>query len=368
MSDTPDVAPPDKDLVNNVKPFKPRRHRVVIPDWPDEVAFDEKDEVMTVDKEGNYKTVSDSIQPHDVWHADGTKYFVTFKEFYQPLKMGGHILIRFVGHVAKTEKICPINELDWRHRTGKSVRQYRHHLKKMLFKPTTKTKEQIYEAVPGGHPRPSWIRLVDYWYSDKGKEEKNNREASVLEIFKQTHRKKDGTFVKDTVTEDFLIDVDASIDTETLMHPSNSKSRVKIENEAFNKVMYGKDIPTRLVGYGYGVKQSDVFGVHSILRKEGFGCGESNSLALENMKKAVSNVTKENKVLKSKCDESNVLLKKMTTQFAQILDVFSAGKATTEFIDMAKSVLNMNMASTQGFVVVARGSQEHGTTLCDYPR
>ncbi|XP_074296936.1 uncharacterized protein LOC141627601 [Silene latifolia] len=232
-------------------------------------------------------------------------------------------------------------------RTGNSVRQYRHHLKKLFFKPTTKTKEQIYEVVPSGHPRPSWIRLVDYWYSDKGKEEKNKKEPSVLEIFKQTHRKKDGTFVKDTVTEDFLIDVDASIDMETVMQPSNSKSRVQLENEVFNKVMYGKDTPTRPVGYGYGVKQSDVFGVHSIFIKEGFGCGSSTSLALENMKKAVADVTKENKELKTKCNESNGLLKKMTTQFAQILDLFSTGQATTEVIDMAKSVLNINLGSTQ---------------------
>ncbi|XP_074296698.1 uncharacterized protein LOC141627173 isoform X2 [Silene latifolia] len=135
---------------------------------------------------------------------------------------------------------------------------------------------------------------------------------------------------------------------ETVLHPSNSKSRVQLENEAFNKVMYGKDNPTRPTGYGFGVKQSDMFGVHSILRKEGFGCGASSSLALENMKKVVDDVTKENKELKTKCNESNGLLKKMTTQFAaQILDLFSTGKVMTEVIDMAKSVLNMNMGSTQ---------------------
>ncbi|KAH9617756.1 hypothetical protein KSS87_005151 [Heliosperma pusillum] len=348
-------------------------------DWPDEVAFDEKEDVMTIDKEGNYKMVSDSIQPHDVWHADGTKYFVTFNEFYQPLEMGGHILIRFIGDVAKTERFCPNRETDWRHVsaqlkvdivklirarfvipdgelfdqailkcTGKSVRQYRHHLKKMRFNPMAKTKEQIYEAVPTGHPRASWIHLVDYWYSEKGKEENNKREPSVLEIFKRTHRKKDGTFVKDTMTEDFLIDVDASIYTATVMHPTSSKSRVLIENEAFNSVMYGNEVPKRPVGYGYGVNQSDVLGVHGILRKHGISSGESNSLALDNMKHALADVTKENKVLvkkhevlQSKCDESNVLLKKMTTQFGQILDIFSTGKATAEFIGMAKSVLNM---------------------------
>lgn len=54
-------------------------------------------------------------------------------------------------------------------RTGKSMRQYRHYLKTVLFKPATKTKAQLYEAGPAGHPRDSWIHLVDYWYSAKGK-------------------------------------------------------------------------------------------------------------------------------------------------------------------------------------------------------
>ncbi|KAH9620701.1 hypothetical protein KSS87_010133 [Heliosperma pusillum] len=96
------------------------------------------------------------------------------------------------------------------------------------------TKAQIYQSAPSEHPRDSWIHLVDYWYSEKGKEENNNREPSVLEMFKSTHKKKDGTFVKDTLTEDFLDDVDVNVQTEIDMYPTSTKSRVQIENEAFN--------------------------------------------------------------------------------------------------------------------------------------
>ncbi|KAH9605849.1 hypothetical protein KSS87_009441, partial [Heliosperma pusillum] len=49
------------------------------------------------------------------------------------------------------------------------MRLYRHYLKKNLFKPTTMTKAQIYQSALSGHPRDSWIHLVDYWYSEKGK-------------------------------------------------------------------------------------------------------------------------------------------------------------------------------------------------------
>ncbi|KAL9243890.1 hypothetical protein vseg_017727 [Gypsophila vaccaria] len=255
----------EKNESTRLKTFKPIRRNANV--WPDHVEFDENEKVMAIDAEGNYQMISGSIQPLDIWHSDDVRYFVSFNEFYQPLKKGGHILVRFIGDVAKTEWFCPIRETNWHHvntqykvdiimliraryiipdgdcydqgilkRTGKSVRQYRHHLKKTLFKPTIKTKDQNYQAIPKGHPRDSWIHLVDYWYSEKGKkfsdygkearltqihvhitvsisyvniradfEEKNEREPSLLEIFEQTRRKKDESFVKDTMTEDLLV-------------------------------------------------------------------------------------------------------------------------------------------------------------------
>ncbi|XP_074283755.1 uncharacterized protein LOC141608291 isoform X1 [Silene latifolia] len=127
-------------------------------------------------------------------------------------------------------------------------------------------------------------------------EERNNREPSVLEMFRSTHQKKDGTFVKGTVTEDFLDDADANVQTEIDIY-SSTKPRVQIENEAFNKLMYEGEIPNRPVGYGFGVKQSDVFGVRSILRKEKFHNGENDGLKLQNMEKKVANLTELNEGL-----------------------------------------------------------------------
>ncbi|KAK9682696.1 hypothetical protein RND81_10G089900 [Saponaria officinalis] len=326
-------------------PFKPRR-RTLIPNWPDDIKFEEKEEVLTVDGEGNYKNINDAIQPHDVWHAKGVKYFVSFNEFYQPLRKGGHILIRIIGDVAKKERYCPIRETNWHHdrfiipegdnydqgilkRTGKSMRQYRHMLKKTFFKPTSKTKAQIYERGPAGHPRDSWMHLVDYWYSEEGQklskcgeeargaqnyvhttgatsyaniradlEEANNREPTALEMFKHTHLKKDKKYVKDTCAEDFVDDVDAYVQTKIFTNPSKTKViREQIENEAFNKLMYGEETPKRPVGYGYGVKQSDVFGVRSMLKKEDFNCGGSKNLATQNMEKIVANLAEKNEGL-----------------------------------------------------------------------
>lgn len=66
------------------------------------------------DLEGKYKKISAAIQPHDVWHSDGVRFFVTFNDFYQPLRRGGHILIKFIGDIAKNERFCPIRETNWR--------------------------------------------------------------------------------------------------------------------------------------------------------------------------------------------------------------------------------------------------------------
>ncbi|XP_074267647.1 uncharacterized protein LOC141591132 [Silene latifolia] len=114
-------------------------------------------------------------------------------------------------------------------------------------------------------------------------EEKNKREPTELEVFKQTHKRKDGSYVKDTVTEEFVLDADTYIQSELATNPT--KPKVQIQNEAFSKLMYGEDIPKRPLGYGFGVKGSDVFGVHGILRKEAFKLGDSSSLALQNMEK-----------------------------------------------------------------------------------
>ena len=55
-----------------------------------------------LDAKGNQQLVSGSIQPMDVWNNNGSiKYVVHFNELYQPIRKGGHILVRFLGSIAK---------------------------------------------------------------------------------------------------------------------------------------------------------------------------------------------------------------------------------------------------------------------------
>ncbi|KAL9227833.1 hypothetical protein vseg_003479 [Gypsophila vaccaria] len=91
------------------------KRRDLIRDWPDDIKFDEKEEVLTIDAEGKYHKVVALIQTHDVWHSNNVKYCVTFNEFGQPLRAGGYVLIKFIGNVAKNKRFCLIRERNWRH-------------------------------------------------------------------------------------------------------------------------------------------------------------------------------------------------------------------------------------------------------------
>ncbi|XP_074302648.1 uncharacterized protein LOC141634327 [Silene latifolia] len=112
--------------------------------------------------------------------------------------------------------------------------------------------------------------------------------------------------------------------------------------------MYEEDIPKRPLGYGFGVKGSDVFGVHGILRKETFKSGDSSSLELkhvekvQNMEEAVLSLTKDKEELQTKLNETNSILYK-------ILEGMSSGMPSPEIAQLAKSSLNSQISdSTNG--------------------
>ncbi|XP_021737369.1 putative protein TPRXL isoform X1 [Chenopodium quinoa] len=94
------------------KPLKSLRSKSH-PDWPTFIDFDDKEEVMTIDANGHIVLLSGYIQPIDVWSNNGVRFYVEFNDLYQPIRKGGHILIRFLGSIAKMEIYCPLRELNW---------------------------------------------------------------------------------------------------------------------------------------------------------------------------------------------------------------------------------------------------------------
>ncbi|KAL2935820.1 50S ribosomal protein L9 chloroplastic, partial [Bienertia sinuspersici] len=266
---------------------------------------------------GNTALVSGTILPIDVWSTNGVKYFVEFNDLCQPIRKGGHVLIRFIGMMAKMETHCPVGEEDWHaidshikgkivtdirdrfvipdgaeydkqalKRANKAWRQYRFSLKKEYYKPKEKTLDEMCSQVPpSGISSNNWIKLVKYWHSDKGKD-----------------------------------DVNAKVEQLRLKYPT--KSQLELENEAFEEIMYQDEIPDRPVGYGLGVKKGDIYGVRGVLRKEGYGKIQRN-IVLDSFKEEMvalhkknDKLEKEKEKLKDQVQQNNFLFKTLIGQFS----------------------------------------------------
>ncbi|KAL2922621.1 Cadherin EGF LAG seven-pass G-type receptor 2 [Bienertia sinuspersici] len=364
-----------RDKSNSSKSFKTRLP-FKIDGWPTDVEYDAKEEVLTVDANGKLQFVSGSIQPIDILSNNGVKYYVEFNEFHQPIRKGGHILVRFLGYIAKMAHYCPIGAITWhdveknlkvqivnkmrehfiipddevydtlaQQRVGKCWRHYKHELKKTFFQPDKKTHEQHYDLVPTGHSRNDWIKLVDHWFSPKGQklsqigkearslqcqvhtmgsnsyanlradyEAEHGKKMGLVEAWERSHMRKDGSFVEGTTTEDFLDDAKAKV--ESLKLANSSCSSVDVEDEAFHDLMNGGDIPERPQGFGFGVKKSDVYGVHGLLRKEGSKKVKTRCVDFDVNVKKNEVLEKENRELSRKNDEYTKTLKAVVTQFS----------------------------------------------------
>ncbi|KAJ8425463.1 hypothetical protein Cgig2_018861 [Carnegiea gigantea] len=349
--------------------------------WKDNIQFDAKEEVLTVDDQGNEEVINGSILPRDVMnYKQGVRFCVAFNNYNQPIRKGGYIFVRFLGYIARLERFCPIGTISW-HKLNKTYKadivqlvrskfiypadkcfdkrvlkhvakhfkQYKHGFKKDHFKPEQKTKEDMYELVPKGHSRDGWMRLVDYWcskehetlaeigrdarvsqthchttgstsYAEKRADfvETHGREPTHLEFFKETHGKVGGGFVANTCTESFLNEASARVQ-ERLLNSSPSKTQVEIENEVFDELMYEEENPKRPIGFGFNVDRNDVFGVNSILRKRGY-IFPDNNMELKHVKEELAS---------------------QKAMFLLMLKAVRDGKITDEFLDATKAALRM---------------------------
>ncbi|KAL2901626.1 Serine/threonine-protein kinase Nek7, partial [Bienertia sinuspersici] len=207
---------------------------------------------------GKVQFGSGPIQLIDVLSNNGRRYFVEFNELHQSIRKGGHILVKFLGYIAKMGNYYPLRALTYDNIKEKLKfdifkkmrywRHYKHELKKTFFQLDKKTQEQHYDPVPSGHTSNDWIKLVNYWFSPKGQKlSQIGKEARSLQcqthimgansyanlradyvsksfnlfgvnkedllILFESHVRKDGSFVEGTVTQDFLHDAKAKVET-----------------------------------------------------------------------------------------------------------------------------------------------------------
>ncbi|XP_056685872.1 uncharacterized protein [Spinacia oleracea] len=135
---------------------------------------------------------------------------------------------------------------------------------------------------------------------------------------------------------------------ENLASSSSSKPVIEIENAVFNELMYKGEVPKRPLNYGFGVKQSDIFGVEGLLRKEGSSYVNNNAMEVENMKGEISVVKKQNEdlaqqnqVLNTKFEETTQSFKMIASFLGQVLKEVRKGNVSSNLLDGAESAINM---------------------------
>ncbi|KAJ8432466.1 hypothetical protein Cgig2_015263 [Carnegiea gigantea] len=82
--------------------------------WKDDIQFDAKEQVLTIDDQGNEGVINGSIPPRDVMnYKKGVRFCVAFNNYNQPIRKGGYIFVRFLGYITRLERFCPIETISW---------------------------------------------------------------------------------------------------------------------------------------------------------------------------------------------------------------------------------------------------------------
>lgn len=75
-----------------------------------------------IDSEGRRGKKGGRILPRHVWSLQpGVRFVVPVNSLDQPVRKGGHVLVRFLGDVAKNGELCPVGEINW-HKVDKSCK------------------------------------------------------------------------------------------------------------------------------------------------------------------------------------------------------------------------------------------------------
>lgn len=124
-------------------------------------------------------------------------------------------------------------------------------------------------------------------------------------------------------------------------------SQKEIDEEAFQVVLNGDEVPQKPRGYGFGVKKSDVHGVQGLLIKEGCRKVKELSVILDtivemtDLKRRNKKLEKQNKQLVNQLSENNMMIKNVFEKISLMLNAMQSGNTMTEFIDAVKSSLHM---------------------------
>ncbi|KAL2905441.1 Pantothenate synthetase, partial [Bienertia sinuspersici] len=223
-------------------------------------------EMRYIDAEGKVEVWSGSIQPHDIWLIKGGfRFEVCFNRYYQPIRKGGAVLVKFVADIAKKDELCPIGVVNWRN-VNKQV------------------------------------------------------QADIVELIRVSLYSSTGKF---------LIPDGKTYNDAMLKH-------VEVEDEVFNELMYDKDNSNQKpVVYGFGVRPSDVMGVHALLRKKGIASEMNND-----------NNDLKVKFARHKKETANLIMR-LSSSVSDLLTAVQSGRVSQETLATTNSALRTAQVSHQ---------------------
>ncbi|KAL2943192.1 DNA-directed RNA polymerase subunit beta' [Bienertia sinuspersici] len=183
------------------------------------------------DAEGKVEVRSGSIQAHDVWLIKGVFQFkVCFNRYYQPIRKGGAVLMKFVANIAKKPELCPIGVFNWRN------------VNKQVEADIVETIRKYTDNGREARAMLSHLHTNGFTSFANSRDDfmEHGREPGGYEFFDKNDKTKDGVYPKNTNTQE-LIDMAKSKIDASVASSSSSKPQIKVEDQVFNELMYDKD-------------------------------------------------------------------------------------------------------------------------------
>ncbi|XP_052882224.1 uncharacterized protein LOC128290561 [Gossypium arboreum] len=250
----------------------------------------------------------------DIWNLQPRiRIVVDANQYGQPIGKEASKLAEFLGTIARTGSICPLNTKHWKHlskyvlenilrivhekfdlqgkvedsdilsHVGKLWKEFKSTLKTRYYKEMVQEGrpiEEIYENNPPGVHDDQWKWLVERWgtpqaaaQSEKAKEsrtkaEKEGREPSRLEQFRFQHLRKDGSDKLSSEAAEQVYDEACKMVKDSMPTPESSfapQDNIVLENEIYTQV-FGPDKNGKMLGYGRRMTKSRLFGYGSVTR------------------------------------------------------------------------------------------------------
>ncbi|XP_040971363.1 uncharacterized protein [Gossypium hirsutum] len=231
----------------------------------------------------------------DIWNLQpGTRIVVEANQYGQPIGKEASKLVEFLGTIARTGSICPLNTKHWKHlskyvlenilrivhekfdlqdkvkdsdilsHVGKLRKEFKSTLKTRYYKEMAhsekakKSRTKVHYSHTAG--------CTGYATLNAQFSEKEGCEPSRLEQFRFQHLCKDESGKLSREAAEQVYDEACKLVKDSMPIPESSfapQDNIALENEVYTQV-FGPDKDGKMLGYGRGMTKSRLFGYGSV--------------------------------------------------------------------------------------------------------